>query len=343
MTELSVDFPIVDEDGKPTAYFDDLWNNLSFTVTGGLEDQINDNTAAINQNTSDIATNAADIDTLEVSFAGLSSDISTINDSLIEIRIGTFWDGLTVVTTATWTFGTILGNGSIPAGGTTSQSVLKNSGTDYDVDWADVLIPTDIGSTVQAWDADLDVYAANPLTAAELGELQNINSVTISNAQWVFLGDFNQALTTTSNVSFGTGTFSGILKTTDSTDSTSTTTGSVQGAGAGFTKNVVIGGFLATPTSGNLTISAGAVTATGSFHQVTAESGGVDDLTTINGGFGGAFLIIRGTSGNAITVKDTTSLRLEGNADFALSDSNKIIEFIGLASGIWSERTRSNT
>lgn len=57
--------------------------------------------------------------------------------------------------------------------------------------------------------ADLDVYIINGLTSDELQQLQNINDVTISNAQWVFLGDFNQALTTTSNVSFGTLALSG--------------------------------------------------------------------------------------------------------------------------------------
>ena len=65
-----------------------------------------------------------------------------------------------------------------------------------------VLKSSDIGVTVQAFSADLNTYAANPLTAAELGQLQNINTVTISNAQWVFLGAFNQGLRTTSTVTF---------------------------------------------------------------------------------------------------------------------------------------------
>lgn len=47
---------------------------------------------------------------------------------------------------------------------------------------------TDIGSTVQAWDADLDTYSANGLTAAELGQLQNIGTTTISATQWGYLG-----------------------------------------------------------------------------------------------------------------------------------------------------------
>ncbi len=61
-----------------------------------------------------------------------------------------------------------------------------------------------IGTDVQAWSADLDIYVANPLTAAELTQYQNMNSVTVSNAQWAFLGNMDQNVTTTSNVNFGT-------------------------------------------------------------------------------------------------------------------------------------------
>ncbi len=49
------------------------------------------------------------------------------------------------------------------------------------------------------------------LTSGEVAQVENINTVTISNAQWAFLGAFNQGLTTTSNVSFGTITGSGNL------------------------------------------------------------------------------------------------------------------------------------
>lgn len=45
-----------------------------------------------------------------------------------------------------------------------------------------------IGSDVQAFSSDLSTYAANPLTSAELGQLQNIDSVTLSNTQWGYLG-----------------------------------------------------------------------------------------------------------------------------------------------------------
>jgi hypothetical protein len=45
-----------------------------------------------------------------------------------------------------------------------------------------------IGTDVQAYSVELDTYVANSLTAAELGELQNIDSTTISAAQWGYLG-----------------------------------------------------------------------------------------------------------------------------------------------------------
>jgi len=62
-----------------------------------------------------------------------------------------------------------------------------------------------IGANVQAWDADLDTYAGTPLTAAELGELQNIGSTTISAAQWGYLGAAGGTLWTSANDGAGSG------------------------------------------------------------------------------------------------------------------------------------------
>ena len=156
-----------------------------------------------------------------------------------------------------------------------------------------VLREADIGVSVQAFSADLDIYAANPLTVAELGQLQNIDAVTISTTQWGFLGVLNQNLRTIDDVTFNkittsdadinggtidgtiiggsvvaagsfaaivgtTGTLSGILSVTDITGSTSTTTGSgVFAGGLGVAENISTGGFYRNTSSS--TISLGAI------------------------------------------------------------------------------------
>jgi len=57
-------------------------------------------------------------------------------------------------------------------------------------------------SSVALYTASLSHYLDN-LTDGEVQQLMNIDSVTISNTQWGYLGVFDQGLTTTSNVIFG--------------------------------------------------------------------------------------------------------------------------------------------
>jgi len=73
---------------------------------------------------------------------------------------------------------------------------------------ARVALGSEIGVNVQAYSANLTTFASNPLTAAELTQLQAINSVTISNAQWGYLGALDQALATTDTPTFATVTSS---------------------------------------------------------------------------------------------------------------------------------------
>lgn len=51
----------------------------------------------------------------------------------------------------------------------------------------------DIGTNVQAYSADLATYASNPLTAAELQQLQNIGTVSISATQWGYVAGISAA------------------------------------------------------------------------------------------------------------------------------------------------------
>lgn len=59
--------------------------------------------------------------------------------------------------------------------------------------------------------ATLQVYATNLLTAAELQQLMNIDSETITNTQWGYLGALDQDLSSTSDVQFDDVTVDGIL------------------------------------------------------------------------------------------------------------------------------------
>ncbi len=141
----------------------------------------------------------------------------------------------------------------------------------------------------------------------------------------------------------GGAVLSGVLSIDDTTESTSTTTGSLHtDGGLGVAKSVVIGNFLTTPNSGVLTIAADAITPTGSLHSVAVSGGGAADLTTVNGGTIGVHLILRGTGGDTITVKEGGGLRLAGNADFVMANSDTLLLLMGLSSGNWAELSRSS-
>jgi hypothetical protein len=100
-----------------------------------------------------------------------------------------------------------LGSGDSPTfGGLTINGDVTISGT---VDGRDV---SDDG-------ADLDelytTIGLSALTSAEVDQLENIGSVTVSNTQWGYLGALDQPLTTTSDVQFDDITLTGIVKTNE--------------------------------------------------------------------------------------------------------------------------------
>jgi hypothetical protein len=101
---------------------------------------------------------------------------------------------------------------------------------------------------------------------------------------------------------------------------------------------------IVTPNAGNLTIAAGVITVTGSFHRVDTEAAAsTDDLNTINGFEDGMQLFIRPFSGaNTVVVKDATgNLSLSG--DFSMDSSEDILQLIYTTAGNkWLEVSRSN-
>ena len=94
-------------------------------------------------------------------------------------------------------------------------------------------------------------------------------------------------------------------------------------------------------TSGTeLTITAGVITATASFHTVAVESGTTDDLTTINGGVAGQLLTIKAADdGKDIVATDGSNLKLAGN--FTLNNAEDTLTLISNGTN-WAEVSRSN-
>jgi hypothetical protein len=90
-----------------------------------------------------------------------------------------------------------------------------------------------------------------------------------------------------------------------------------------------------------LTMAAGAVTVTGSFHVIDTSGGAAENLNTINGGVDGAILVLKSFSVARVpTLKDGAgNLALAG--DFAMDATGDTIMLLYL-SGTWRELSRSN-
>ena len=89
-----------------------------------------------------------------------------------------------------------------------------------------------------------------------------------------------------------------------------------------------------------VTISAGAIEATGEFLSVAAETGTTDNLDTITGGRSGEIIVLRADTGDMITVGDLT-----GNIDLSmamiLGDNDTLTLIYDDESGTWLEMSRS--
>lgn len=130
------------------------------------------------------------------------------------------------------------------------------------------------------------------LTTAEVDQLENIGAATISATQWGYVGDLDQALTTASNVQFGSVTAGAGLSVTGT---------------AAISSNATVGG--------NLTVT-GDLTVNGDSFVVNAATVEVEDnLMLLNSGEVGAGVtagtsgieIDRGTESNFLLVFDEAS------------------------------------
>lgn len=76
----------------------------------------------------------------------------------------------------------------------------------------------------------------------------------------------------------------------------------------------------------NLTISAGAVTISGSSHKVDTSGGASEDLNTISGGVTGQLLVLRALNGSrTVVLKHATgNIQMTGAADFSLDNTNDV-------------------
>jgi len=102
------------------------------------------------------------------------------------------------------------------------------------------------------------------------------------------------------------------------------------------------GGFLGVGAGTTLTVSSGAVTATGSAHTIDTEaSASTDDLDTISGGANGDLLILRtAANGRDIVLKDGTG-NLDLGSDITLNDITDRAILIRTASG-WVRFTNAD-
>lgn len=192
-----------------------------------------------------------------------------------------------------------------------------------------------IGTNVQAYSADLVTYASNPLTAAELGELQNIGVTTISATQWGYLGAttafgaslMDDASATAGRTTLGLGSIA-----TQAASAVAITGGAVDGTPLGGTTPAA-GAFTSVSATGTvtlgegseLTISSGAVTATNAIHTIDTEgNAATDDLDTVSGG--GDILVLRTTSAarDVVLKHGTGNLRTADGTDKTLATASTI-------------------
>lgn len=177
------------------------------------------------------------VDFADARYLQISNDLSDVDDAStartnLGLEIGTDVQAqnelLEDISGLTITDGTFLvgdGSGDIVAeSGNTARTSL-GLGTGDSPTFAGLTINGNIsvtgnvdGRDVSADGTNLDTILATgvqDLTSTEVDQLENIDSVTISNTQWGYLGALDQGLTTTSDVQFDDITLTGIVKTNE--------------------------------------------------------------------------------------------------------------------------------
>lgn len=104
-----------------------------------------------------------------------------------------------------------------------------------------------------------------------------------------------------------------------------------------FDKKVIL-----PPVSGTLTITANAITITGSNHVINNTA--VDTISTINGGSTGQLLLLRinTTGANIITIAEGGNLQIDAAGAFAMNSAGDTILLYAASTAAWRELSRSN-
>jgi hypothetical protein len=162
---------------------------------------------------------------------------------------------------------------------------------------------------IPGYDEDGRFDESEGLTDVEVDQLQNIDSVTITNTQWAYLGNMNQGVSTTSNVTFNDVTFNGNIN---------------LGPGVVITESIsavltadpapVVDGITITDTSG------------GSFAATLPDN---------SSSAGKYHTIVLKTAGNDLTVTAAGSDMIVGNTTMVLNVQGQHIRLCSLGNGDW--------
>ena len=159
---------------------------------------------------------------------------------------------------------------------------------------------------IPGYDANGRLSEAEGLTAAEVDQLQKINAVTITNTQWAYLGNMDQKLTTTSNVTFNDVTING---------------------------DVTIAGCIAKSVSGLLTGDTNLSDSISRFD--TSGFPASAKLPNASQSAGKCFTIILVTAGNDLTVEPQGNSTVEGLSNIVLDVARQHITVCSDGSNDW--------